>query len=296
MLQSSYALWIGGIVVGMLIFALALLWLIGIAGASGEETPAERASRETEHTTDATSIDELRSEAESFRETAVDARANNDFDESIDAYGAAVARYQAILDELDTGAAESREEIEQSFDATREELETVRTLNDHRQELLETLKTAEQSFQVAIVAYTEGSQTLARIRFRQARDSFESALDLVEGSDEDLLSPPVKVSVEPDRTLPSTMLGELPAVPEPATASLADAEVETVTELESSEEPPWPPAVVETLVAEEDLDDEVATTLTLLSWVDGADTHEFGATTTVSQRHEQAVHGFTQSS
>lgn len=291
MLQSLYALWIGGIVVGILIFALVLLWLIGGAGDGGEGTAAERASHGTDHAIDATSVDELRSEAEAFFQTATGARENNDFDEAIDAYSAALARYQATLDELDTGAAESRKEIEASIDATRDARETVRTLNDHRRELLETLKTAEQSFQVAIVAYTEGSKTLARIRFRQARDSFESAFNLVEGSNGDLLSPPVAVSVEPDRTLPSTMLCELPGVPEPATASLADAGVETITELARNEEP-WPPAVVETLVAEEGLDDEVATTLTLLSWVDDADTYEFSAMPAISRRHEQAIYGF----
>lgn len=295
MLQSSYAVWIGGIVVGMLVFALALLWLIGAVGAGSRDVSAERASRETAPESDASSLDELRSEAQAFRETAVSAREESRFDEAIDAYGAALARYRAIIDEFDAEATESGEEIREAIDATREELETVRTLDGRRTELRESLETAEQSFQVAIVAYTEGSRTLARIRFRQARDAFGSAVDLIEDFDGDLLSPPVEVRVDPDRELASTVLSELPSVPAPATASLTDAGVETVTELESGDEPPWPPAVVETLVAEAELDDEVATNLTLLSWVDNADTREFDAAEAVSRRREQAAYGFDQS-
>ena len=90
MLQNAYP-WIG-IVAGLLVFALAMLWLIAAAGAGDESAVTERSPSETRHEVAATSVDELRSEAESALETAAAARANSEFDEAIDAHGGALAR------------------------------------------------------------------------------------------------------------------------------------------------------------------------------------------------------------
>jgi len=179
---------------------------------------------------------------------------------------------------------------------TREKLNAVERQQEQRSDLIEILTTAERSFQVGIVAYTQGSKTLARIRFRQARDAFEGAIDILENSDEDLLTPPVEVNVKPERQLVSTTLSELPQVPETAAAGLANAGVATLDELEPSEESPWLPAVVEALVSEETIDQNVGITLTLLSWSDDTGNYEFDSEAAISRRREQADYGHAQSS
>jgi tetratricopeptide (TPR) repeat protein len=204
-----YAVWIGGTVMALLMIALVMLWLIGFAEAGGENTVPEGSPDETQHTIDTSStVDELRSEADVALETAVAAKENNNFDETIHAYSEALSKYQAALDKLDAGAAETRAEIEASIDSTRDDLEVVKNLYEKRKELIGLLETAEHDFQVAIVAYAQGSQTLARIRFRQARDSFTDAVERITNSDHSLLTPPVDVSVEPDRELASNTLSK----------------------------------------------------------------------------------------
>ena len=241
-------------------------------------------------------IHELRSEAERAVETADTSRYSTNLDEAVDSYDAALTHYDAALDELEAGATETREEIEESIALIREKLNAVERRREQRDDLIETLNTAERSFQVGIVAYTEGSKTLARIRFRQARDAFEEAIDIVENSDENLLTPSVEVDERLERQLASTTLSELPQVPETAAAGLADAGTHTLDELEPSEESPWLPDPVKTLVSEETIDQDVGTTLTLLSWRNDSRNYEFDSETVISRRQEQADYGHRQSS
>ena len=241
-------------------------------------------------------VDELRSEAETALEAATTAREDSQFDEAVDAYTKAISHYQSALEGLNADDNETRTEIEESLDSTRDNLEAVRTRQEQRDDLLEALKAGERSFQEGIVAYTEGGHTLAKIRFRQARGEFEQAVDLVENTDnDDLLNPPIEVSVQPDSELASTTLGELPPIPEVAVTKLADAGVETISDLESSDESPWPPAVVEPLVAEEIITDDAVAMLTLLSWWEDTDSYEFDTAAAISRRRDQAGHGFNQS-
>ena len=266
----------------------------GVAPTSETEQP----SPATEKTDDDTSpVNKLRSEAETALETAVAARENSNLSGAADAYTEALSGYQAALEEVDAGDTETRAEIEDVLNTIRDDLKAVRTRQEQRDDILEALKTGERSFQEGIVAYTEGGHTLAKIRFRQARGAFEQAVDLVENTDnDDLLNPPIEVSVQSDSELASTTLGELPPIPEGAVTKLADAGVETIGDLESSDESPWPPAVVEPLVAEEIISDDAVAMLTLLSWWEDTDSYEFDTAAAISRRRDQAGHGFNQSS
>jgi outer membrane protein assembly factor BamB/tetratricopeptide (TPR) repeat protein len=240
-------------------------------------------------------IDTLQSEAETAVETAVSARKDNNYAEAVDAYNEALTQYQAALKQLETGATETRTEIETAIDSLRTDLEAIKARSDQRDNLIELLDAAEQSFQVAIVAYVQGSQTLARIRFRQARNGFEEAIAILEEGD-NLLTPPVEVSVQPDREFAATTLSALPVIPESETEALADAGVEALAELESSKESPWIPPTVETLANDGMLNAEVVTTLIFLSWWNTTDSYEFDTRSIVSRRRDQADYGFTQSS
>jgi hypothetical protein len=158
------------------------------------------------------------------------------------------------------------------------------------------LKPAERSFQEAIVAVTDGDQTVARIRFRQARDSFEDAFEMVDDSADDLFSPPLEVDIKPDRELPSTTLAELPVIPETAASELADDGIETVEDLDPSNEPPWTPPCVVAMADTAALSEETETILTTLSWWHNADSYEFDSPEAVSRRQQQSDYGFNHTS
>jgi hypothetical protein len=237
-----------------------------------------------------------RTTAEAAIETAVTANSNNNYGEAAEAYSEAITEYQAALEALPAGASEQREEIEQAIESTRADLEAVKTQREQQSEVIEALQPAERSVQEAIVAYIANDQTVARIRFRQARDTFEDAHETITESEADLLTDPVTVNVQPDRKPPSTTLSELSVIPEAAATALADAGIETVDNLDGKDESPWRPTAVEELVADDSIDEDVATTLTLLSWWHGDETYTFETAEAVERRQQQADYGFNQSS
>ncbi len=234
--------------------------------------------------------------AETAIETAFTAKSNGELSEAVAAYSEAISGYQTALDFLDSGADKQHTEIEQAIESIRADLETVTTLQEHRKDLIEALQPAERSFQEAVVAASQASKTVARIRFRQARDAFENARKTIAESEENLFTDPIEVTVQPDRELSSGMLNDLAAIPETAAAELVDAGIETVEDLGSGDESPWTPAAVEELVASDAIDQDIATSLTLLSWWHGDETYELDTTEAIERRHEQADYGFNCSS
>jgi len=86
---------------------------------------------------------------------------------------------------------------------------------------------------------------VARIRFRQARDSFKDDHETITDSDEDLFSNPLEVSSQPGRELSSPTLSDLLVISEAAATALSDDGINTVDDLDSKDESPWTPAAVE---------------------------------------------------
>ena len=241
---------------------------------------------------DTADFEKLRSEADTAVQTAVTADEDGDLQTAIQAYEDALVLYRAAVDELEPGAAENRATLTETIESTRESLQQVKTHSEQRTEVIETLKPAERSFQEAIVAAVENDQTIARIRFKQARDSFEDAIKMIKDSEKELLAQPIEVGVQPDRKIPSTKLSEMAVVPESVTTALADIGVKTVADIEPSDEAPWTPPSVEELEASDDLTESTVTTLTLLSWLSDQDIQEFRTVKIISRRRKQAEYGF----
>ena len=240
--------------------------------------------------------DEHQADAEAAIEKAVTAKSNSNYNDAAEAYSEALSEYQAALGALSAGANKKREEIETAIESTRADLETVKNVQNKRSEIIDSLQSAEQSLHEAIVAYIESNQTVARIRFRQARDTFEDAHETIAESEDDLLTDLVEVTFQPDREPPSTTLSELAVIPETAATVLVDAGIETTDDLDGSDESPWTPAAVEELLANEAIEEDTAMALTLLSWWHGDESYTFETAEAVARRQQQAEYGFNQSS
>ena len=241
-------------------------------------------------------LEEFRAAADAAIETSMIARENGDFQDAIQSYEDAIVLYQAAIDELDTEDTNDQAKLTETIESTRENLQKVKILHEQRTNLIETVKPAERSFQEAMVAAAENDQTIARIRFQQARDSFEDAIEIIEDSDDNPLTTPLEVVVQPSRELSSTTLSELPSIPEVVTESLADRGVETIDDIGSSDDGRLIPTAVEDLEAHHEYNEAVMTTLTLLSWWEEDDSHEFGTVEAISRRQQQAEYGFDQTS
>lgn len=245
---------------------------------------------------EAAGLEEFRAAADAAIETAMTAHENGDFQDAIQPYEDAIVLYQAAVDELDTEDTNDQAKLTETIESTRENLREVKTLHEQRTNLIEAVKPAERSFQEAIVAAAENDQTIARIRFQQARDSFEDAIGIIQDSDDNPLATPLEVIVQPGRELSSTTLGELPAIPKAVTELLADIGIKTVNGIESSDEGQLIPTAVKELEAHDEYDEAVMTTLTLLSWWNEDGSHEFDTVEAISRRQQQAEYGFDQTS
>jgi tetratricopeptide (TPR) repeat protein len=259
---------------------------------------SKQSASEDDGSTDSeqSSIESLREQADAALESADIARERNDFSAAIDAYEEAIGTYQAALDKISVGEADTRGELETAIESTRQQLDEVTTFNEAHGAVVETLQPAERSLQEAIVAYIENDQTVARIRFRQARDTFEDAYETIMESEADLLTDPMTVEVQPDRKPSSTTLTDLPMISEAEATTLADAGIETVDDLGNSVKSPWRPAAVEGSVANETIEDDTAAALTLLSWWHGDESCTFETAEEVESRQQQADYGFNHTS
>jgi len=297
---------VGGAVVGP-VFGYGLYRLIthsrdgtGSVEHTSSDTNASSTTTKSETTQSGkdspTPVEEHRLAAENAIETAVTARSNDNLSVAADAYSEALNEYDAALEELAAGATDQRTEIEQAVESTRADLEAVKTRREQQNEVIDDLQPAERSFQEAIVAYIQDDQTVARIRFRQARDTFEDAHETITDSEEDMLSDPIEVTVQPDRVPPSPAISELPVIPEPAATALADAGIETVDELDHNDQSPWTPAAVGELLANEAIEEDTATALTLVSWWHSDESYTFETAEVIERRQQQASYAFNHTS
>ena len=151
-----------------------------------------------------------------------------------------------------------------------------------RETISATIQPAERSFKEGIARYIGGSQTVARIRFRQARDAFEEADQVISTNDTEIFAQPIGISFEQQATLPSETLEDLTLVEESTIETLATAGIESITDLESDTNK-IKPEVVTDLRSREDITAEEADILTILSWWYEGDSREFGNEAELSQ-------------
>jgi LPXTG-motif cell wall-anchored protein len=266
------------------------------ASASGTTESNDQSTTASEGPTadGESSSDSHRNTADKAIETAVTAKSNNNYDEAAEAYTEAITEYQSAFEALAAGATEQQKEISQVIESARSDLEAVTTRRDQRNDVTDSLQPAERSLQEAIVAFVEDDQTIARIRFRQARDTFAEAIEKLDNSDVDVLSQPIEVDVEPDRALSSTTFSELPSIPDAAASALSDSDIETIEDLANSEKPPWTPPEVDGLTNTEELSEETVAKLTVLSWWHDDESYEFNSAEAITHRQQQAEYGFEQ--
>jgi tetratricopeptide (TPR) repeat protein len=265
-------------------------------GSTGTNEPPATATDGTTANSESISIRShvLRNKADTYVTEAKNAQQNGDLTEAISKYQQAINDYKDAVDELSVGANRQRSEIKEDIDTTRGDLETVKTRHEQRSTVIEALQPAEQSIQEAIVAFVNGDQTIARIRFRQARDSFEAAAETIKASEENPLDPPIEATVEPDRELNARTLNELGGVAESAVSALSEAGIDTVGDLDTPGEAPWTPKEVTGLADAGELNEEAVTKLTVLSWWQDDESYEYSSAEVIKHRQQQADYGFEQ--
>lgn len=215
--------------------------------------------------------------------TAQKAEQKGEIEIAIESYDEALKKIEQIDEKKEDLTEVDNQYFSENIDTVRQNLNEISKMYDKQSELHETLKAAERSFQEAIAGYINEDQTLSRVRFRQARESYEEAIEITTDIEKDLFSRPVKITVEPDQEIPTTIVNGVSEIPK----------IETIDDLYTAEGPPWEPDIVEELVNEDMITDSTATRLTLLSWWHNGD-YEFVENDDILQRKKQAEYGFDQ--
>jgi DNA-directed RNA polymerase subunit F len=216
-------------------------------------------------------------------------------------YGIAEKHYSIAIDKLEqaSAAAESfdntdDQELQNKIEVIEEQLEKAENAREQRAAIRETLQTAERNFQEAIIRFAADSHTVSKTRFRQARDGFKDAQELLTESDEPMLTSPIDVSVEQRVEFPSPELEDYHSLGETAIDGLSSANISHVSDLEPDRQNIMP-AVVANLRDTDTISKEETILLTLLSWWGGDTEHAFGSETAISRRYKQADFGFSKS-
>ena len=249
---------------------------------------------DTESAANAT-IETVSSNGGQAKERAIDARtrgeqaeANGRYQQAIDAYEEAISNFEQAITAVDVDA---KKQLQDKFTETRTLLEAVTATRDKRDSVATTLQTAERNFKEAIARYAADSQTVARIRFRQARDAFEEAQQTIAKSDKELLAQPIEIDSEQEATLSSMAIEDFDLLDESTIETLSAVDIESVSELEANKDG-ITPAVVTDLQQTNEINAKEATLLTLLSWWHANDIYEFSSEEWISHRKEQADYGF----
>lgn len=177
-----------------------------------------------------TDIDHALRNCERVVEAAASARSEGSFVEATTRYETAVSGYRTVLERLPAGD-DRRDSIETTLTDVQGAQQRLAELQERRTTLASRLTAAENSFQTAVRAHVEHAQTVAKIRYRQARDRFEDALDLTDG-DLPLFETPIRVSPDADTLAVSGPLTEFSRLSTVSTEALAEDDVVTVADLQ----------------------------------------------------------------
>ena len=221
--------------------------------------------------------------------------------QSHNAYATAAKHYSAAIETLKQASAAAEpfdnsdhQELQSKLAAAEDQLERTENARAQRAAIRETLQTAERNFQEAIVRFAADSHTVSKTRFRQARDGFDDAHELLTESDEPMLASSIDISVEQRVEFPSLELEDYHSLGASAIDGLSSANISQVSDLEPDKQKIMP-AVVATLRDTDTISKQETILLTLLSWWGGDSAHAFGSETAISRRYKQADFGFAQS-
>jgi hypothetical protein len=226
-------------------------------------------------------IDELVEQATQALETGQRAtdrheygRAATHLEEAVDTFDRALS----IVDD-DARAAGIRDDLETAKAALLNVDSARRTITEVR----ELLATAEADMENAIAAFVNDQRTVARVRFRQARDRYDRATTRLDEEDVERLD--VTVTVSTDDSLDEVdAFDAVPGLDEAAITSLRDEGYDAPVDLRGLS--------VEEVAATAGVDDETAARLTTASWHTAGGERTFESVDEIADRLESATLGY----
>jgi len=177
-------------------------------------------------------VDDVLDMAEEAVELAEDTAAEGDYESALDHYQTAVNEYQTTLER--TTDETVIEDSEAMIADLRDKQRNIRDQIEARSNISNQLEAAEEALNEAVIAHVEGRSTLAGIRYRQARENYEGAIELAEESEFDVFETPLSMSIDVGENLSYSMDG-IEWLDNETKEALANAGVETFEEFRTTD-------------------------------------------------------------
>lgn len=218
-------------------------------------------------------------QAESALDDGDEARTDGDYATAAEAYSTAVDAFQTARDLLPAD-----DDRKDAIDAALAEAETAQQRaseqRDRRANLRQRLAAAEEDLVTALREHAQGNTTVARVRYRQARDRYEDLLGNLNSED---LTPALEVSrANGGRPPIETVAG----LDEDARERLLGADLASANALRDADR--------EALTAVEGIDQQVSIRLSAWATIPGDDTLQIDEASVIQQRRDRASEGFQQ--
>ncbi len=245
------------------------------------------------------SLEKIRTEADEAATDAEKARSAGNLKKAINKYSDAIELYKTALN---ASSPSDRADIEKDIERIQTVLGDVKTHQETRSAIQDAVQAGEKSFQTAVIAYVNGQQTVSKLRYRQARDQFETAVERIESTNVDVFKNPIEISVEPEGELPSGQIDEIPNIPDEIIEIISETEIDSISDLrhrsakvfEGDSRNAEMVPTIHGLLGTEEIDKKAAFRLKAIAWM-GGETTTFTDRTDIEQRHQQAIAGFKMS-
>jgi tetratricopeptide (TPR) repeat protein len=253
--------------------------------AAAESNQSQSDTKQTEIMGLRNKADELLIEADSLENDRRFAEANDLYQEATERYGSAVEQCddEKVISELN----DELEIIEQKRN-------TVKQISEILPEVQEALELGESSLQTAIAAHVNEESTIARIRYRQARDQYQMAIEQIEETDIDLFTDPIEIAVNRERSVESRSISDIFEL----TANEEEKiQFKTISDIQREEEPiEVDDGIIlprtEKLLDSNSINRELAYQLTALHFLHEEDTFQFTSEKQIESRLQQAISGY----
>lgn len=255
-----------------------------------EPSSADKIDSAANTENDDNSIIEMLSDADEFVNTADDVRSGGNIEEAVNKYNMAIGLYEEALKK--TNNKETSDRISTSLEETRKKHEETNQQYESISSLREQLQSAERSYKEAVAAFINGSETVANIRFRQARDQYEGALAQVEDTDSDVFETPINILADIAIEQPQQDLTNYGHISDETLSILKNEGMENIQDIKTNSygRNSVISSTESSLYLESDNNAEVEAAL-IACWY-GDESIKFNSTDDVSMRQQQAKIGF----
>lgn len=178
-----------------------------------------------------TDIDHAIRNCERVADAADSARRDGSFVDAINRYETAITGYRTVLERLPV-ADDRRETIEETVVDLQNARQQITEQQERRDTLQSHLSAAENRFQTAVRAHLNQQQTVAKIRYREARNHFETALEAT-ATDLPVFVTPIEVVPDASDLAVTGSLVEFSALPTAPTTTLQQNGISSVTDLQA---------------------------------------------------------------